>query len=108
MFRRSALLASVFALAVAPAWAQEGKVKIGFVTTLTTGAAVIGDVAGSRKPLPRLIRVGACRINGCVIVVLFSLAGKRLYSVGITAVASISISACSSTKADTATTDIAG
>ena len=43
MFKRSALLASVVALAAAPAWAQDGTVKIGFVTTLTTGASVIGE-----------------------------------------------------------------
>ncbi len=43
MFRRSALLASVLALGVSPAWADDGKIKIGFVTTLTTGAAVIGE-----------------------------------------------------------------
>ena len=35
------LMASAVALAAAPAWAAE-KVKIGFVTTLTTPAAVIG------------------------------------------------------------------
>ncbi len=43
MLKRSILLASAALLAAAPAWAEEDKVKIGFVTTLTTGAAVIGE-----------------------------------------------------------------
>ena len=42
MFKRTLLLASSLALLAAPAAAQD-KIKIGFVTTLTTGAAVIGN-----------------------------------------------------------------
>ncbi len=42
MFKRTLLLASALALLTAPAAAQD-KIKIGFVTTLTTGAAVIGN-----------------------------------------------------------------
>ena len=42
MFKRTLLLASALALLAAPATAQD-KIKIGFVTTLTTGAAVIGN-----------------------------------------------------------------
>ena len=43
MFKRSALFASVLALAVSPAWAEEGKIRIGFVTTLTTGMGALGQ-----------------------------------------------------------------
>ena len=42
MFKRMLLLASALALLAAPAAAQD-KIKIGYVTTLTTGAAVIGN-----------------------------------------------------------------
>ena len=42
MFKRTLLLASALAVLASPATAQD-KIKIGFVTTLTTGAAVIGN-----------------------------------------------------------------
>ncbi len=42
MFNRNLILAAACALLAAPAYSAE-KVKIGFVTTLTTGAAVVGN-----------------------------------------------------------------
>ena len=51
---RIALLSVVAALLTLPVSAAD-KVKIGFVTTLTTGAAVIGKYAGCCQPRLRIL-----------------------------------------------------
>lgn len=57
MFKRMLLLASAFALMAVPT-ADAAKIKIGFVTTLTTGAAVIG------KDMQKAVNLAVEHIGG--------------------------------------------